>query len=55
MIADGTFFLNVTGTNIGQVNGPSVYDLGDCSFGRPSRITSKTYSGLGGMIIMNGR
>jgi predicted ATP-dependent protease len=35
---------------MGQVNGLSVYSLGDISFGKPSRITCKTFLGRGGVI-----
>jgi predicted ATP-dependent protease len=33
-----------------QVNGLSVYDIGDFSFGKPSRITARVYLGKGGVI-----
>ena len=35
----------VSGEAVGEINGLSVYDLGDISFGKPSRITAKTYIG----------
>jgi predicted ATP-dependent protease len=35
---------------VGQVNGISVVALGDHAFGRPSRITARTYSGEPGVI-----
>ncbi|MFQ6028339.1 MAG: Lon protease family protein [Dehalococcoidia bacterium] len=50
MISDGSLLLNVTGESVGQVNGLAVYDLGDFSFGRPSRITAQTYAGRNGVI-----
>ncbi len=50
MISDVTLLLNVTGEVGGQVNGLAVYDLGDFSFGRPSRITAQTYAGRNGII-----
>lgn len=34
----------------GQVNGLSIIDVGDYFFGRPSRITARTYIGRGGVI-----
>ncbi len=43
MIAEGTIMVDVEGAVAGQVNGLSVYDLGIFSFGRPSRITAKTF------------
>lgn len=50
MITDGTIMVDVTGTVVGQVNGLSVYDLGIFSFGRPNRITAKTFLGRRGVI-----
>ena len=35
---------------VGQVNGLSVYDLGEYSFGKPTRITAKTSMGKAGII-----
>ena len=49
-VADGSVLLDVTGTEVGQVNGLAVYDLGDFSFGRPTRITAETFSGREGVI-----
>ncbi|MFZ5906327.1 MAG: Lon protease family protein [Nitrospirota bacterium] len=50
MILDGTLMIDVEGAVTGQVNGLSVYDLGLFSFGRPNRITAKTFLGKGGVI-----
>ena len=50
MIAEGTIMVDVKGAVAGQVNGLSVYDLGIFSFGRPSRITAKTFLGRRGVI-----
>ena len=50
MITDGTIMVDVRGSAVGQVNGLSVYDLGIFSFGRPSRITAKTFLGRRGII-----
>lgn len=50
MIAEGTIMVDVEGEVIGQVNGLSVYDLGVFSFGRPNRITAKTFLGKRGVI-----
>jgi len=35
---------------VGQINGLAVYDLGDYSFGKPSRITASTYIGNRGIV-----
>jgi predicted ATP-dependent protease len=50
MITRGTIMIDVTGTVVGQVNGLSVYSMGDISFGKPSRITCQTFLGRGGVI-----
>jgi lon-related putative ATP-dependent protease len=50
LIEDGTIMIDVNGAEVGQINGLSVYSLGDISFGKPSRITCKTFLGRGGVI-----
>lgn len=50
MIEDGTIMIDIEGSVIGQVNGLSVYDMGDYSFGKPSRITAETSMGRAGVI-----
>ncbi|UCH85519.1 MAG: AAA family ATPase [Candidatus Latescibacterota bacterium] len=50
MLADGTILIDTDGSKIGQVNGLSVYDMGDYSFGKPSRITAETAMGRAGII-----
>lgn len=50
MIEDGLLMIDTEGQVVGQVNGLSVYDLGDFSFGKPSRITAKTSMGRSGII-----
>jgi len=50
MITEGTLMVDVQGAIVGQVNGLVVYDLGTFSFGRPSRITAKTFLGKRGVI-----
>ena len=50
MIERGTIMIDTQGAVVGQVNGLSVYSLGDISFGKPSRITAKTFLGRGGVI-----
>ena len=49
-ITNGTIKVDVGGETVGQVNGLSVYDLGDYSFGRPSRITARVSMGRGQVI-----
>jgi predicted ATP-dependent protease len=50
MIDRGTIMIDTDGAEVGQVNALSVYSLGDITFGKPSRITAKTYLGRGGFI-----
>ena len=50
MTADGTIMLDTAGAVVGQVNGLAVLALGDYAFGRPSRITCRTYQGRAGVI-----
>ncbi len=49
-ISEGTLMIATDGHAPGQVNGISVLALGDHAFGRPSRITARTYSGEPGVI-----
>jgi len=49
-IADGTILVDTRGEVVGQVNGLSVLILGDYEFGRPSRITARTYLGSKGLV-----
>jgi predicted ATP-dependent protease len=50
LMIEGVLVVDVTGEAIGQVNGLAVLDLGDIRFGKPSRITVKTFMGKSGVI-----
>ena len=50
MIDDGTIMIDIDGEKTGQVNGLSVYDMGDYTFGKPSKITAETSMGRAGII-----
>ncbi len=50
MIEDGTIMIDSEGAVIGQINGLSVYDLGEYAFGKPTRITARTSMGRAGVI-----
>jgi len=50
MIEDGIIMIESDGAVVGQVNGLSVYDMGEYAFGKPSRITAKTSMGKAGII-----
>jgi len=50
MINDGTILIDTEGSTIGQVNGLSILNLGDITFGRPSRVTASIGMGKTGII-----
>jgi len=50
MIDDGTIMIDTKGSVVGQVNGLSVYMLGEIAFGKPTRITASTAMGRAGVI-----
>jgi ATP-dependent Lon protease len=50
MIDEGIILIDSEGAKVGQVNGLSVYDMGEYAFGKPSRITAKTSMGKAGII-----
>ncbi len=53
LIARGVIMVDVTGSVVGQVNGLSVLDFGEFSFGRPSRITARTFIGQKGVTSID--
>lgn len=53
MIEEGTIMVSTKGTAVGQINGLSVLQLGEYSFGKPSRITARTYIGSEGVISID--
>ncbi|MGQ9823813.1 MAG: Lon protease family protein [Desulfotomaculales bacterium] len=50
MIRLGKILVDTEGVVVGQVNGLSVVDIGDYAFGKPSRITAKTFLGQEGVV-----
>lgn len=50
MITEGKILVDTEGAVVGQVNGLSVLQVGDYSFGRPSRITARTFLGEEGVV-----
>ena len=50
MISEGTLLITTRGRTIGQVNGIAVLKIGEHAFGRPSRITARTFVGKPGVI-----
>ncbi|MDA0269397.1 MAG: ATP-binding protein [Chloroflexi bacterium] len=49
---DGTIRVETQGTRVGEINALSVYDLGDISFGRPSRVTCVVSAGRGTIVMV---
>lgn len=49
-IDQGTIMIDVDGAKIGQLNGLAVYQIGDHQFGKPVRITAKTFMGEKGLV-----
>jgi lon-related putative ATP-dependent protease len=50
MIAEGTLIVRTEGEAVGQINGLSVLQLGDYTFGKPTRLTVRTYIGRGNVV-----
>ena len=51
-IQDGSIHVETAGEQVGQINALSVYDLGDISFGRPSRVTCVVSAGRGQIVMV---
>jgi predicted ATP-dependent protease len=49
-IVDGERLLTVEGEQVGQVNGLTVLDMGDCQIGFPVRVTASTHAGEEGLL-----
>ncbi|MEE9542751.1 MAG: ATP-binding protein, partial [Thermodesulfobacteriota bacterium] len=49
-IVDGTIMVDTDGEVVGQINGLAVLSMGDHLFGKPSRITARTYMGDAGVV-----
>lgn len=49
-IQDGSIMIDTDGEEVGQINGLSVYDLGQYAFGKPTRITVIAAVGKAGVI-----
>lgn len=47
------YLISTEGARVGTINGLSVYDLGDYSFGRPSRITARVSIGKEGVVHLD--
>ena len=50
MIERGTIFVDTVGERAGQLNGLAVLQMGDYTFGKPSRITATVHAGKAGLV-----
>ena len=50
LITKGTILVDIEGHKVGQVNGLSVLQLGEHSFGQPSRVTASVSMGQAGIV-----
>lgn len=50
LLNDGAILIDTTNEVVGQINGLSIIDIGDISFGKPARITATTYIGESGIV-----
>ena len=49
-IEQNIIMISTSGTKTGQINGLTVLDIGDYTFGQPARITAQTYMGDQGVV-----
>lgn len=50
MMADGTLMIRTDGRAVGEVNGLAVLQIGDYAFGKPNRITARTFLSNRGIV-----
>ena len=50
MIKDDSLLINTTGQRVGELNGLTIMQIGDYSFGKPAKITVNTFTGKDGVI-----
>lgn len=50
MLEENVIMIDTEGSEIGQINGLAVLDMGSYAFGNPSRITATTYVGKSGIV-----
>ncbi len=53
LINEGVIRVDTDGEIVGQVNGLSILSLGNYSFGKPGRITVRTYTGKTGVVSLD--
>lgn len=50
MIDEQSILLQISGTAVGQLNGLSVFQVGDYAFGKPTRLTAEVSAGEQGVV-----
>ncbi len=50
MLDENVIMIDTMGSEIGQINGLAVLDMGSYAFGNPTRITATTYVGKSGIV-----
>ena len=50
MIKENSLLINTSGFEVGTLNGLTVMNIGDYSFGKPAKITVNTYTGKNGVV-----
>ncbi len=50
MIKDNTLLITTSGNEVGQINGLTIMNVGDYTFGKPVKITANTYTGKNGIM-----
>lgn len=50
LIKQNLLLINLDSWHVGEINGLAVYEIGDHIFGRPVRITAKTFMGEKGLV-----
>jgi predicted ATP-dependent protease len=48
-LLQGFYYVQTTGSAVGQINALSVFDLGEYEFAQPSRVTARSYLARGGI------
>lgn len=50
MIQEGSIIISTDGDAVGQINGLTILNIGEVSYGKPVRITANTYLGKSGIV-----
>ena len=50
MIKENSLLINTSGFEVGTLNGLTIMNIGDYSFGKPAKITVNTYTGQNGIV-----